>query len=498
MRARIEHAFADGTEWVELRLDHLEPGVKPSEVAEILSNVRAGPWIVTLRSADEGGACHAPTETRLAFLLEATDDRAGWIDFEYRASKAEPCEGMAKIHNGKSPAGERRWILSFHDFQELPHDVSALAREIVAARPGTIAKVAWWGRGLSDNIAAFQAMRAVGERLIAVVMGEAGLPSRVLAKKFGAAATYCALSSGAETAPGQVTLDEMLHEYRWGAIGPATKVFGVLGDPVRHSMSPMLFNRMFDRAGIDAVYLPLLVAGGESELGAFLEHAEHHDWLDAGGFSVTLPYKRAACRFVESRVEPLAARIDAVNTLVRRDGQFHGYNTDYAGALDALCHGLNCARPDLRGLNVDVLGAGGATRAVVAGLTDCGCAVTLFNRTRTSAVALAKEFGCRSAPWETRVRRRGRVVINCTPLGMAPHAADLPLPAEALGDRPVVFDMVYNPAETRLLREAKQAGCVTIDGVEMFVRQAAGQYRLWFGETPDVQRMRDIVSQALA
>ena len=494
MLARIEQAFAAGTDWVELRLDYLDPDVKPSEVADVLSNVRAGPWIATLRSADEGGACHAPAEARLAFLLEATANREGHVDFEHRAFKAEFCKNA---HSGGRPARGHRWILSLHDFQNQPGDVSALARKMIAAGPDTIAKVTWWGRGLSDNIVAFQAMRALRDRVIAVVMGEAGLASRVLARKFGAAATYCALSAGAETAPGQITLDEMLHEYRWRAIGPATKVFGVFGDPVRHSLSPLLFNRLFDRGGIDAVYLPFPAAGGENELGAFLEHAERHDWLNACGFSVTLPHKQAARRFAQSRVEPLAARIGAVNTLVRRDGRFHGHNTDYAGALDALCHGLNCTRADLRGLTANVLGAGGVARAVVAGVTDCGCDVTVFNRTQTSAATLAKEFGCRSAPWESKARRGGRVVINCTPLGMSPHEADSPLPAAALGDRPLVFDTVYNPAETHLLREAKQAGCVTVDGVEMFVRQAAAQYQLWFGETANVQAMRDIVSQAL-
>ena len=485
MHARIEQAATDGTEWVELRLDHLDPRPKPSEVAEVLGALEPGSWIVTLRSAEEGGTCRESPETRLRFLLEATADREGCTDFEYRAYADESCENV-----------RRSWILSYHDFEARPADVPALAREIASAGPDVIAKVAWQGQSLSDNIVSFQVMRELNERVIAVAMGEAGLASRVLSKKFGAAATYCALSSETETAPGQVTLNEMLHKYRWGAISSGTKWFGVLGDPVRHSMSPLLFNRMFERNGIDAVYLPMLVAGGESELAAFLEHCQRCDWLDAGGFSVTLPHKQAARRFVGGQIEPLADRIGAVNTLVIRDGRFRGYNTDYAGALDALCHGLNCARNDLHGLTVDVLGAGGVARAVVAGLTDCGCQVTLFNRTRASAAALAEEFGGRSAAWEERSRRSGRVVINCTSLGMSPGTEDSPLPADALDDRPIVLDTVYNPPETRLLREAKQAGCVVIDGVEMFVRQAAAQYHLWFGEAADVEVMRAIVSQA--
>ncbi len=492
MQAQVERAIASGTEGFELRLDHLEPRVEPSAVAEVLARMRPGSWVVTLRSVEEGGRCAAPAEARLGFLLAATAGQAGCLDFEYRAWPA----GLGGRAWAVAGAGHR-WILSFHDFREQPADVPALARAVVAAGPEVVAKVAWAGHSLSDNIVAFEIMRELGERVIAVVMGEVGLASRVLAKKFGAAATYCALSAEAETAPGQVALDDMLHKYRWNAITPATHLFGVLGHPVRHSMSPALFNRMFERGGMDAVYLPLLVAGEESELVAFLEHCERRPWLDVGGFSVTLPHKQAARRFVGSRIEPLAARLGAVNTLAMRDGRFYGYNTDYAGALDALCHGLTCARTELRGLCVDVLGAGGGARAVVAGLTDCGCAVTVFNRTPDSAAALAAEFGCRSAPWDDRVRRTGHVVINCTSVGMTPDTEGSPLPAEALQDRPVVFDTVYHPVETRLLREAQQVGCLTIDGVEMFVRQAAAQYQIWFGGTADVAEMRQIVLREL-
>ncbi|MCK4661041.1 MAG: shikimate dehydrogenase [Phycisphaerae bacterium] len=492
MRAQIDQAVSAGAEGVELRLDYLTPQVTPSEVAEVLSALEPGSWIATLRSADEGGMCHVPADARLMFLLQATANRTGWLDFECRAFEDEFCKNM-----WTAILGRRQWILSLHDFQGQPEDVPALAHEIVSAGPAVVAKIAWQGHALHDNIMAFETMRKLGERVIVIVMGEAGLASRVLAKKFGAAITYCALSSETATAPGQATLDEMLHKYRWNAISPETRVFGVLGSPVRHSMSPVLFNRMFDHAGVDAVYLPMLVAGGAEELVTFLEHCRYRPWLDVGGFSVTLPHKQSACHFVGAYIEPLADRIGAVNTLVMRDGCFHGYNTDYAGALDALCHGLDCERSDLHGMGVDVLGAGGVARAVVAGLADCGCEVTIFNRTAVSAEALARDFECSAAPWEQRFERSGRVVINCTSVGMSPHTGDSPLPGDALGDGPVVFDTVYNPVETRLLHDAKQAGCVTVDGVEMFVRQAAAQYRLWFDQAADLAMMRKIVLQAL-
>jgi 3-dehydroquinate dehydratase/shikimate dehydrogenase len=165
--------------------------------------------------------------------------------------------------------------------------------------------------------------------------------------------------------------------------------------------------------------------------------------------------------------------------------------------LDALCSGLDCTREDLRGLTVDVLGAGGAARAIVAGLMDYSCAVTVYNRTAAAGTTLAAVFGCRAAPWEDRLKRDGQAVINCTRLGMAPHADETPLPPDSLDDRPLVFDTVYNPIRTRLLDDANAVGCRTVDGVEMFVRQAAAQYRVWFDEAADVAAMREWVRHAL-
>ncbi|MCP4594103.1 MAG: type I 3-dehydroquinate dehydratase [bacterium] len=492
----IYRAFSVGAECVELRLDHLTEDVTPETLAGMLAELAPGTWVVTLRSAKEGGGAGASDGERLTWLHATGGGLGGWLDFEHRALSDQAC---AAAWEELRAAGLDRWILSYHDFSGRPTEVGSIAREIASAGDEVVSKVAWRGEGASDNLLAFELMRALGDRVIAVVMGEVGMASRVLAKKFGAAATYCALSEGGETAPGQPTLEEMLHRYRWGDLTAATKWYGVLGAPVSHSLSPALFNRIFDRAGIDAVYLPMLVGGGEAELVEFLGQCAQRPWLDVGGFSVTIPHKSAARRFVGSRIEPLAARIGAVNTLVMGDGHLHGYNTDYAGALDALCVGLGCERVDLRGLPVDVLGAGGVARAVVAGLNDCGCAVTVYRREADAAAAaeLVDELGGQVALWEDLPRRSGRAVVNCTPLGMSPQVEDSPLPCDGLTDKPLVFDMVYNPVETRLLRDARAAGCPTVDGVDMFVRQAAAQYRLWFGDPPDVASMRSVVLEAL-
>jgi 3-dehydroquinate dehydratase / shikimate dehydrogenase len=490
---RVRQTLAAGTDWTELRLDHLDRTPAARAVADLMATLTPGTWVITLRSAAEGGKCTWEPDARWAFLRQATAGREGCIDFEYQAR----ARVSAEVANERDESACRQWILSTHDFQARPPDAAALTRAILAAYPDAVAKVAWMGHSLSDNLVALDILRELGPRAIVVVMGEVGRMSRVLARKFNAAATYCASAADAELAPGQISLDQMLHTYRWRALSATTRVFGVLGDPVGHSLSPVLFNRLFEQAAVDAVYLPLLAPGGEDELTAFLAACERHAWLDIGGFSVTLPHKAAAGRFVGARIEPLAARIGAVNTLAMRDGRLHGCNTDYAGALDALCAGLKCDRADLRGVPVDVLGAGGAARAVVAGLTDCGCAVTIFNRSPGAAAALAQEFDCAAATWEERLRRRGRVVVNCTSVGMTPALDASPLPTDALRDCPAVFDTVYHPVQTSLLRMAKDAGCITIDGVEMFVRQAAAQYRIWFDSAVDAAVMREIVLQAM-
>ncbi|MCP4248533.1 MAG: shikimate dehydrogenase [bacterium] len=338
-----------------------------------------------------------------------------------------------------------------------------------------------------------------GVPTIALGMGDVGLPSRVLAKKFGALATYCAPSAGDETAPGQVTLEQMLDDYRWAAIDERTRFFGVIGDPVAHSMSPRLFNACFERENVNGVYLPLHVQADGDVLARFLQGCQDRPWLDVGGFSVTVPHKQAAAAWVGDRIEPLARRIGAVNTLVPREDGLAGFNADYAGALEAITGALKCDRAALADLRADVLGAGGVARAMVAGLRDCGARVTLFNRSADRAKVLADEFDCVCRPWSDRNRpSEADLLINCTSLGMWPEVDETPVSAERLAEPLVVFDTVYNPVQTRLLREAAAAGCRIIDGLTMFVNQAALQWAIWMGRsTADKALMRRVVERCL-
>ena len=318
--------------------------------------------------------------------------------------------------------------------------------------------------------------------------------------------------------------------YRYDRIDAATGLFGVIADPVGHSLSPAIHNACFGEQGMNRLYLPLLVQGGEAEFDQFLDHVLARPWLDFRGFSVTIPHKHSALKYVHAKggfVEPLADKIGAANTLIvgsawrgrpalasrghpglarpdrgtaaesgvqgqdalatREQGQdalatgagphqLAAYNTDYAGALDAITAGMEIERKDLRNVPVAVVGAGGVSRAIVAGLTDAGAKVTIYNRTVERAKELATEFGCQFAGLDKLSTMNAKLLINCTSIGMHPNVEATPVPTEYVKPDMTVFDTVYNPAETLLLKQAKQKGARTIDGVAMFVNQAAAQF----------------------
>jgi 3-dehydroquinate dehydratase/shikimate dehydrogenase len=323
-------------------------------------------------------------------------------------------------------------------------------------------------------------------------MGEFGLMSRVLAPKFSGLLVYAASQSGAETAPGQPSV-RRLKQHGFDRVGPRTALYGVIGWPVGHSLSPAVHNAGFEAVGHDGVYLPLPVPPEYEHLkatvGSFLDHPR----LDFRGASVTAPHKESLLRFVKERggeVDLLAQRIGAANTLwVDERGWPRCTNTDAPAVVEALCAGMGVTAAALAGRRVAVLGAGGMARAAVAALSDAGATVVVFNRTQSRAEALAEEFN----------NRPGRVAagtpdaigcgcfdifVNCTLVGMqgGPAAGRSPLPdGVPLNDKVAVLDTVYAPRATSLLKQAELAGARTIGGLEVFLRQAALQFERWTG-----------------
>lgn len=499
----LEQGLADaaraaefGADLVEFRVDTFVDDL--DGVARLVGGSPL-PCILTCRAAWEGGQFDGDEAQRIALFerMGQLPQGPAYLDVELKAYAESPAVAAAVDrvvgHADRAGVATPGLILSSHDFTRRPADLLQKIEAMAAAPACRVIKVAWHARSLRDNLEAFEVIGHGYKPTVALCMGEFGLPSRVLARKFGALLTFAALddSPTSGTAPGQPSLRELKSLYRWDAIGRGTRVYGVIGYPVGHSMSPPIHNAGFDAVDHDGVYLPMPIPPEyehfKATVGAWLDFEPLH----FRGASVTIPHKENLLRFVAERggrneIEPLAERIGAANTLtVREDGSLYASNTDYAAALDAVCDGLSIGREELAGKRVAVIGAGGAARAIVAGFAACGARVTIYNRTPDRARQLAGAFAGEVAAAGLDALRDAAsdVFINCTPIGMHPHVDATPMagPVAAWGPGTVVFDTIYNPVETRLLREAKAAGCVTIPGTEMFVRQAAAQFELWTG-----------------
>jgi len=477
---QIESAKAAGSEMLELRTDYLNE-LDTESVKTLLEYAKSTslPIIVTCRDKAQGGAQDRPLEVRTGILVEAI---------------------KAGAENKKT-----RLILSAHNFTGCFEDLTGLYDDIQAAYPQAIPKLVYTPGHINDCFEAFDLLHTKTGDVIVLCMGEAGLISRILAKKLGGFATFASLDEENATAPGQITIERMKELYRWDSINAETELFGVIGSPVAHSLSPAIFNACFSERAVNGLYLPLLVEGQKSDFNNFLENIVTRSRLAFGGFSVTIPHKAHALDYVNAAgefVEPLAADIGVVNTLKVGIGpRVSGYNTDYAGARDALCAALKIDKHGLHNMTCAVVGAGGAARAVVAGLADVGAKVTIYNRTVAKAQALSEEFNCRYAPLDALSQMDAQVVINCTSIGMYPDVDATPVPAECLKSGMTVFDTVYNPAETLLLKQAAKAGAKTISGVEMFIRQAMAQYKLFIGtdtDNPPEKTMRKTVLAQLS
>ncbi|MEK6800159.1 MAG: type I 3-dehydroquinate dehydratase [Planctomycetota bacterium] len=497
-------ALVAGADAVELRLDDFEG--EAAQIARFLSNQSAKTWIVTCRCAAEGGHFTGDTMERVSRLLAAARGTGAFVDFEL-ADWERSSNIRQKVTFAATPpdGGNPRLILSSHRFDGPPGNLGGLINRVfgpAGTHPrlahAAIAKVAYRAEHIVDSFAALDAMHEHGRRVAAMAMGDAGLWTRILARKFHAFATYSSMEGVVPTAPGQLSIREMIDDFRWNAIDGETRVFGVLADPVGHSLSPSLINRWFGEHGVNGVFVPLRVARDGAGLSGFLDGCAARPWLDLGGFSVTVPHKASARQWLGERVDPLARRIGAVNTICFRDGEATGFNTDCYAAVSSLVDALGASRAELAGVSIDILGGGGATRAVATGLHELGARLTVFARSAEPIADWCASLGCELRPWSDRVRRKGEVVINCTPMGMWPEVDSSPLPAASLSGCRLVFDLIYRPLQTALLREAEAAGCRAVNGLYMFVRQAAAQFELWTGRRPDAASARSFLEQRLS
>ena len=452
-RRRDEVTCAD---LVELRVDTVED---PS-AAEALADRRM-PVIFTCRAAWEGGSFAGSEEERHRLLADAQRLGADYVDIEARAG----FDDLIRARDGQGV------IVSLHDFAGVPSDLGARA-DAMQRTGAEVVKIAVAARSLSDSLALLDCGETFGGRRVLLAMGDAGLPSRVLASRFRSEWTY----AGDGVAPGQVPASHLRERFGFDRIKSDTKIFGVVGRPVMHSLSPAMHNAAFRAADVNAVYLPLAA----SDFADFLRFA---DAMDLTGASVTAPYKLDAFSWAK-HVDDTSRRIGAANTLRRcRSGGWDARNTDVEGFLAPLR-----SRTQVSGKRVSVLGAGGAARAVVDGLVSAGARVTIVARDQRRAAEVAGALNASIAPWPPEPGSWD-LLVNTTPIGTEPDVNESPLPGGPFtGD--LVYDLVYNPVQTRLMRDAAAAGCQTIGGLDMLVAQAERQFEWWTGVPAPIDVMR--------
>ncbi|HEX42332.1 MAG TPA: shikimate dehydrogenase, partial [Phycisphaerales bacterium] len=480
-------------------LKDLTPDAVTAVFAEITAQcINRPPIIATCRDKAEGGSHDWHLSIRLDALQAAIGCGADFVDVEYATYR----RATATIQDILRAHPRTRLVLSAHDFTGKFSSIKDLYKRLASVGSAVIPKIVYTAGHITDCFDAFDLLgEHPDEDLIVLCMGQPGLISRILAPKIGGFVTFAGLTSETATAPGQLTVDQFRNLYRYVRIDPQTELFGVIADPVAHSMSPAIHNACFAAADMNRLYLPLLVQGGQVGFDAFMDAVAARPWLGFRGFSVTIPHKAAALQYVRAkggRIEPLAERIGAVNTLIiEKDERLSACNTDYAAVLDAITDTLGIDRTGLAALPVAVIGAGGVSRSIVAGLRDAGARVTIYNRTVEKAAALAGEFGCDYAGLDALGRLDAHLIINGTSIGMHPNIDACPIPPQCIRPDMVVFDTVYNPVQTQLLKHANAAGARTIDGVTMFVNQALAQFRLFTAQPADPSLMRSVVMDQL-
>ena len=485
---RAASALAD-SRFLEFRLDSLaKPASILPKVKEFLAAHRDTTVLATCRRKQFGGLFTGSLKAELEVLLAAAEAGCQIVDLEVESAEEAAPRQLDQLRDGLRAAGTAL-LISFHDFSRTKNlDQTALRIEVF--QPDFV-KVVSTAKSLADNLAVLKLIQEHSRsvEVVGIAMGEEGLVSRVLGLRAGAPFTFAAFSdspisdkpatvSTQATAPGQLTARTLRDLYRVEQLDQATRIFGVAGDPIAHSLSPLMHNAAFRRENVNAILLPLIT----HKVADLITLARE---LPLAGSAVTMPLKQEVLPHLANS-DPLTARIGACNTLrTGADGKLYGFNTDVAGVIRPLERRLK-----LQGARIVVLGAGGAARAAVFGLVEQGAEVFIVNIVHEDAVKLAKQAKAKALKRDLFAKAAFDVLINATPCGMEGNKQPLPITEKEL-NASLVFDMVYNPLETPLLKLAKERGIPVISGMEMFVQQGARHFEIWTGKpAPEAEMMR--------
>jgi len=471
-------SMARDNPFIEFRLDYLkQPLAALPKIHRFLETHQYVTAIGTCRRADNGGRFKGTLASQLEVLAKAHAAGCQLVDLELQSALKSKPEAIVRL---RSRAG---LILSFHDFRATRNLDETLEKMLKI--PADFYKVVSTATTLSDNVVMMKFLQAHGGQhaLIGVCMGEQGIISRVLSVRAGSAFTFGAVSADRQTAPGQVSARDLRSIYRIEQVDAATRIYGVAGDPIEHSLSPIIMNTALRRENVNGVYLALHAKTLKDLIHCTREIPLH-------GLSITMPYKQATLPYLDN-TDAHSAKIGACNTVVRgQEGKLYGFNTDIAGVIRPLEQRLT-----IENAKVLVLGAGGAARAAVFGLKERGAEVWILNRTSAKGQKLARQAKARTIKRADLRKIAFDVIINATPVGMG-NTRDCPLKDQEIQAR-VVFDMVYDPVQTHLLQVARAKGIAVIPGVEMFVQQAARQFEIWTGKPAPAGDMLRAVTIAL-
>lgn len=471
-------ALSRDNSFLELRLDYIpRPATALAKVHEFTETHPHITVIATCRRAAAGGKFQGSIAAQLEILAKAGAAGCQVIDIELQTAVRLKSAQFEKLRS------KAAIILSFHDFQATGKLDETLKK--MSAYPADFYKVVGTARSLYDNVTMMRFLEKHRDdhSLVGICMGEQGIISRVLSVRAGSRFTFAAVTANEKTAPGQVTAQELRSTYRIDQVDAATKVFGVVGDPISHSLSPAIMNAALRRENVNGVFLPLHAKSLKDLLACVRE-------IPLQGLAITMPYKEEILPFLDN-TDPFTSKIGACNTVVRsQDGKLYGFNTDTSGVVRPLEQ-----RMTLNEARILVMGAGGAARAAVFGLRERGAQLFILNRSLPAAQKLARQAKARTIKRADLKKLDFDVIINATPVGMG-NTRESPLNADEIKAQ-YVFDMVYDPAETKLIQLARLRGAQVILGREMFVHQAARQFEIWTGKPAPREDMMRIVQFAL-
>jgi len=475
MIAEHKHLVERGAKLVELRLDYINGEVN---LKRLLAD-RPSPVIITCRRQVDGGRWQGGEQERLLLLRTAIAEGCDYVDLEEDIAGSIPRFGKTKR------------IISYHDFRKTPDDLQDIHDRLAALDPD-IVKLSTMANQPHDNVRILRLVRDARVPTIAMCMGDMGTPSRILGARYNTPFVYSTFHHERLLAPGQLSFQQMMEIYHHDKINSETVVFGVIGDPIGHSLSPHLHNAALRQLGINGVYVPFRVPA--EDLATFINDCPE---LGVQGLSVTIPHKEAVIHKI-TKVDAAVKGIGAANTIVWDGETLNGYNTDFRAAVDSLERAMQPPGYDHGGLeakSVLVLGAGGAARAIAYGLRAKRAEVIISGRSPRRAQQLAEKFDCRWVDWNNRYGVTPDVIVNCTPVGMHPNVDETPYDRLHLRPYMVVFDTVYNPESTLLVKEARTQGCTVVTGVEMFIRQASLQFKLFTHKESPSELMRDVLKR---